>query len=872
MATDRWREIERIYHEALERDAGERATFVAGACGADEALRTEVESLLGYQRSADMFLEPAALEAAARDLVTGATPALAARRIGGYEVLAWLGEGGMGVVYRARDLRLGRDVALKLLPPAMAGDAGYLQRFEAEARLASVLNHPNIVTIYGVGDEGGTAFIAMELVQGRTLRERLDDGRVPTEQTLDLAIQIADALAAAHAVGIVHRDLKPENVMTTGDGLVKVLDFGLAKRDEAIARVDPGATRPALTQRGMILGTTAYMSPEQAAGRPAGAASDQFAFGLVLYEMLAGRRAFDRETTVETLSAIIREPPPPVRAANPEVSEPLQQLLERCLAKDAAQRYANTRDLAAALRSIRVEWHSSAPVLRARSATNPHESANAASPTRRRVLWLGAAATAALATGAATWTAWPRSRAITSLAVLPFVNAAHDEDAAHLCDGLAENLTDRLSHLASLSVMARSTVSSVKAKTDDPREAGRRLAVQAVLTGSVTRRAGRLLITAELVEVTTGARLWSGTYDRAAADVLAIQDEIASAIVDKGIRVRVSGDERQQLVRHPTDDPEAYELYLRAVQRARLGTEDDYLFARRLLQQAVSRDPRFARAYAALASTYAVMAIDGFERPTEAWPQSSRNLRQALELDPDIGDAHAELASAAFYFNWDWAAAEREWRMAMDRPGEPMETGFLQARALELWAIGRVDEALRIAHQARERNPAFAVIEADYLLHAGRLGEAGTLYQNAIRDEPGDPRAYFGFAEVRRAQGRFDEAIEARRRAHQVAGDDTLSDVLAKATGAAGYRQIEETTARLQVQDLENRATDAYVSPIELARAYAQLGEREKALGYFPAAFADRAPGLVFLKVDRAWDGVRDDPRFLEAVRRVGLP
>lgn len=874
MAADRWREIERIYHEALERRAGERAALLDAACGGDEALRAEVESLLGHQRSAEMFLEQPALERAASDLVTEAWPSLAKRRIGGYEVLSLLGEGGMGVVYRARDLRLGREVALKVLPPAMAGDAGYLQRFETEARLASVLNHPNIVTIYGVGDEDGVAFIAMELVHGRTLRARLGEGPVPLAVALDLAIQIADALAAAHAVGIVHRDLKPENVMITGNGLVKVLDFGLARRDGAIARVaDLDATQAQLTQRGMLLGTTAYMSPEQAGGRPAGHASDQFTFGLVLYEVLAGRRAFDRETPVETLSAIIREPPPAIQAVNPDVTDPLQQVLERCLAKDPANRYPSTRDVAVALMAIRDGWNSATAPVRSQPSFDSRVSPVAAAlPTRRRALWLGATAVVALAIGVTSWKSWPRGGAIASLAVLPFVNAARDDDVAHLCDGLAESLTERLSNLPSLTVMARSTVFSVKAKTDDPREAGRRLSVQAVLTGSVTRRAGRLLISAELVEVATGARLWSGTYDRAAADVLAVQDEIASAIVDKGIGLRLSGAERRRLVQHPTEDPASFELYLRAVQRSRLGTEDDYLLARSLLQQAVARDPRFARAYVALASTYAMTAIDGFERPTEAWPQSSRNLRQALEIDPDIGDAHAELATAAFYFNWDWAAAEREWRLALDRPGEPLETNFLQARALELWAIGRVDEALRIAHQARERNPAFAVTEADYLLHAGRLAEAGRLYQDAIRDEPGDPRAYFGLADVRRAQSRFDEAIDARRRGHETAGDDSLRDVLAKASGAEGYRQVEQASARLQVQDLESRATTLYASPIELARAYAQLGEREKALSYFPAAFADRAPGLVFLKVDRAWDAVRDDRRFVEAVRRVGLP
>jgi len=322
MASDRWSEIERVYHQALERDAGERTAFLDAACGGDEALRAEVESLLGYQRSAEGFLEQPALEVAARDLVPDATPSLAERRIGGYEVLSLLGEGGMGVVYRARDLRLGREVALKVLEPSIAADPAYLRRFEEEARSASILNHPNIVTVYGVGEEGDIAFMAMELVQGRTLREHMSAAALPVKAALDLAVQLAGGLAAAHASGIVHRDLKPENVMVTPEGLVKVLDFGIARRQGPMSVAVPGDrtdTRAAVTEIGTIIGTVGYMSPEQASGKPAGFASDQFALGAILYEMLSGRRAFQRHSRIETLAAIIDGQPEPVQDVNPRV-------------------------------------------------------------------------------------------------------------------------------------------------------------------------------------------------------------------------------------------------------------------------------------------------------------------------------------------------------------------------------------------------------------------------------------------------------------------------------------------------------------------------------------------------------------------------
>ena len=342
MGDARWRRIEEICHGALQREPDERPAFVRAACGADEALLTEVESLLANAdraKDSGLGMRNLGLE-------------LIGTRIGGYEIVSLLGAGGMGEVYRARDMKLGREVALKVLAKSAAPDPSYLQRFEEEARLASVLNHPNIVTIYGVGEEGDIAFIAMELVRGLTLRALLADGVLRVGEVLDLAAPLADALAAAHESGIVHRDLKPENVMVTAEGLVKVLDFGLAKRPRGIADYaeDQVETRAALTQDGMILGTVNYMSPEQAAGRPAGIASDQFAFGVVFYELLSGRRAFERDTPVETLSAIIREHPTPIREIRAAVTVPIQQIVDRCLAKSPADRYADTRQLAAQLR------------------------------------------------------------------------------------------------------------------------------------------------------------------------------------------------------------------------------------------------------------------------------------------------------------------------------------------------------------------------------------------------------------------------------------------------------------------------------------------------------------------------------------------
>ncbi len=443
-----------------------------------------------------------------------------------------------------------------------------------------------------------------------------------------------------------------------------------------------------------------------------------------------------------------------------------------------------------------------------------------------------------------------------------------------LCDGITESLIRQISRLPSLTVMARSTVFNFKGKTIDPREAGRQLGVDAILTGTVTSRSGRLRITAELVEVATGIQLWGNTYERAGAEVVSIQDEIASAIMDEGIRLRLSGDERRRLVRHFTDDPEAYELYLRARHYRLRGSEADILQARELLTRATMRDPRFALAHNALAATYVAAAIDGFERPAAAWPLANMSNRRALELDSELPEAHATTANVAFLFDWDWATAEREWKIATAAPSGAFPTNTLLIYPMARWALGRPDDAVRIMRRIRQADPLtpfFAMLEADYLFYSGQLEAAVALYEQAIRDEP-SAYAFLGLAEVRRTQGRFDEAIEARRRGHEARGDDFLRDVLETAKGADGYRKVERMAARQELEGLRSRATAAYVSPLDFARAHAQLGEVEQAFSYFEAAFADRAPGLVFLKADRSWDAIRGDPRFLASVRRVNLP
>lgn len=855
MPDDRWLRVERLYHEALQRSAAERQPWLAVQCGADDALRQTVEDLLRYDAEAERFLERSALEVTVASLARDARGRLQGTRLGDYEVLGFVGAGGMGEVYRARDVRLHREVALKVFEEVAASDA--IRRFEAEARAASALNHPNIVTIYGVGEAMDTAYIAMELVQGRTVRELISDCAGPMPQAVDIAWQLAEAMAAAHACGIVHRDLKPENVMVSSDGRVKVLDFGIARlQHDWYAEENPDDLATPGAAAKALVGTAGYMSPEQARGRAVGPASDQFSFGVICYEMFTGRHPFSRETRTATLDAIADEPPVPLELSG--ALKPLANLVERCLAKDPADRYESSADLALAFR---------------RGKDDLEGGREPRGMTRRKVLWFGAGAAAAAMAGAAGWRVWTGVTAKRSLVVLPFANPAADEPAEYLCDGIAETLIRQLSTLPSVSVFPRATAFTFKDASIDPASIGRQLGADAILSGVVMRRGGRVLISAEFIDAASGKRSWGRDFQRPLADVLALQVEVAEAIIREGLHLALTGADRRRLSRFLPADSQAYDLFLLAVHHLRLATEDDYLSARELLTRAVVHDTRFALAFVTLASTYSVMAVDGYAAPAPSWPQAERHVARALELDPALPDAHAEAAASAFFYRWNWKEAERSWDIALRSPRGEVQSELLTACALQRWAAGQPDAALEIARAARQIDPLSvqaAIREADLLAALGRLDEAADLYARLIHDMPADPRAYFGLAEARRTQGRFEDALEIRRQAHATAGDDSLEPTFARVRGAAGYTEIVHATARGQLAQLSLRQDEGgYVSPLDFARAFAQLDDPDRAMAYLDAAIEERAAGVMLLGVDPVWHTVRSDVRFQDALARA---
>lgn len=805
------------------------------------------------------------------------------RTVSHYEIVAKLGEGGMGEVYLARDTQLERKVALKVLSTDLLEDPERLRRLKREARSLAALDHPNIVPVHSFESADGLDFLTMAFIDGRPLDELIPESGFEASELLDIAVPLADALRAAHQQGIVHRDLKPANVMIDREGRPRVLDFGLAKREPTLgANLGQGSTlgpSELMTRAGMIVGTFPYMSPEQAEGREVDARSDLFSFGVMLYEMACGKRPFQGDTAISLISSILRDSQRPMREVKPALPSRLDAILARCLEKEPDRRYSSAAALKADLEALRQQVaHGRAlpPVADGPTIVLPAEPAThlAVRVRRRSAFWL-AAAVAVAAVGVGTWKLWPSSRATRVLAVLPFENTSGDSENDYLCDGVAESLIGQTSKLPTIRVRPLSAALDARKRKLAPREAGRQLGADLVLAGALNRKEERLKITAELLDVDSGARLWSRSYDREATKLLDLETEIAGAILDTGLRVELSTEQRRELIRSPTTSGEAYDLYLQARHLQRRGTEDDYLEARELLQRGVARDPQFAQAYLMLAGIHAAMAIDGYLRPTDGWAQANRYLRQALALDPALPDAPAIRHGMACFFDWDWGGAARERELMMHSPIGAFDPDLLRTYSFELIALGRTQEALEMARRARELDPlstGLAMLEADYLVRAGQLDAAVALYQRTIQVEPDNPEQYFGLAEALVEKGRFDLAIEARRKAHEVAGDEEMTKVFAVAHGEGGYRQADRAWIGAQLLMLEARATWGYVSPLDFARAHAQLGHKEKAFEFIEKAFADRAPGLVFLNSDRAWDSIRDDPRFASAVARVGLP
>jgi eukaryotic-like serine/threonine-protein kinase len=819
-----------------------------------------------------------------------------------YRIISRLGAGGMGEVFLAEDTHLGRRVAVKVLPAAFTGDAERLRRFEQEAKAASALNHPNIITIHEIGHASGEHFIVTEYIAGRTLRERLRDAMKLTE-ALDIAAQAAGALAAAHEAGIVHRDIKPENLMLRPDGYVKVLDFGLAKLvEQRPVEVDSLAPTVAKvdTEPGVLLGTVQYMSPEQARGLQVDSRSDIFSLGVVLYEMVAGRRPFMGETKTDIILAIVDKEPPPLSEYVPDAPQELERIVSKALRKDREARYQHIKDLLLDLRDLKQELEFRAKLARtapsdasvrgpAVDSVRQTEIATArleAVPTgqeliartassaervvgeikrRKRGVIVSLLLLAVTAAAAYFIRQALRPRAITSIAVLPFVNVSGDKDDNHLSDGLSESLIDALSALPDLKVIARSSSFRYRGSEVDAQETARALGVEALVMGRVARRGDVLQVRAEFVDMRERANLWSRQYSRRADDLLAVQAEIAEEIAGK-LRARPLIGQQPQVARSGTDKPAAYELFLKGRYFRYQGGAANRKRAVEFLNQAVAFDPDYAPAYAQLSANYRLLADAGAVDPKEGMVRAEAAALRALDLDPNLAEAHLALANVRLNA-LRWEDAEREYRRAVElNPNlAPAHSGYSYFLSL----VGRHDEAVAEVRRAKELDPLSPGVSADLgyrLFFARRHDEAVAALKQALELERGDPAVHHFLALVYTAQRRYPEAFAAYDEAIKLGGDGpSLQIYLGYTHAKAG----EAAKARAILKQLE--ATNRYVSPAELAVLLAALGEREQALASLEKAQAAHDLQLQFLGVDPGYDALRDAARFKNLMNLTGL-
>src|ERR1700693_5268807 len=706
-------------------------------------------------------------------------------RLGPYEILSPLGAGGMGEVYRARDSRWDRDVAVKVLPESLLADGDALARFEREAKAVAALSHPNILAIHDFGRGVGIASAVMELLEGETLRDRLDAGALPVRKALDYALQIAQGLAAAHDRGIVHRDLKPQNVFLTRDGLVKILDFGLARslpesrtttEDETKPGSDPSATLP-----GIVLGTVGYMSPEQVRGRRADHRSDIFSFGVILYEMLSGERAFRKDSQIETMMAILQEEPPQLSRAGKGVPPELEELVEHCLENSPEERFQSARDLTFALRVAERE-------------------AGAASP------------------------AGEASQA--SIAVLPLRNMSADPGNEYFSDGMTEEIINALTKIEALRVASRTSAFAFKGKDEDVRRIGAALGVQTVLEGSVRRFGKKIRVAAQLINVADGYHLWSERYDREMEDVFAVQDEIARAIAGM-LKIRLLPAEAASLAARGAEDIEAYNDYLKG----------RYHFNRREapeaiaeFERALARDPRYTSAHTGLADAYRIYGFYGGIPTLDAFDRARLAAEKARELDPDSADVHVSLALVEHYFGWDLDEEEAQLRQAIRLA--PRSAAAYSWLGLKLALTHRPAEALEMARRATELEPLSANAQthvAGVFYAEPRVEEAVAEFRRALHIDPNAPYPLWGIALPYEALGRHGEAVATLEKAVEIARRQSYYLALLGGAYAAAGRRADALSV---LAELEQRASREYIAAYHLSFLHIPLGHLAEAVSY----------------------------------------
>ena len=790
-------------------------------------------------------------------------------RFGRYEIISPLGAGGMGEVYLALDKDLDRQVALKFLPVEVTHDPLRLQRFIQEAKAASALNHPNVAHVYEICEASGVRFIAMEYVEGQSLDRKVGSRPLSLSEIVQFGVQAADALHAAHSKGIIHRDIKSANLIINKRDQLKVLDFGLAKVQRGSGELAATEVATQLkTSPGVLMGTVPFMSPEQALGAEVDHRSDIFSLGIVLYQMSTGRLPFSGKTASETVNLITNAQPEAIARFNYDVPAELERIIRKCLEKERERRYQSAADLVVDLENLKRDSASQISVAK-QSTTSTRGLNRPALIASLLLLTIIVAGGVYLYRRSDQVAESSANTKVSSIAVIPFANSSGDQNTDYFSDGITESIINSLSELPRLRVLARTTVFRYKGKDIDPRQIGRELGVDAVLTGRASQQADTLVIQADLVNVSDGSQLWGERFNRKLADVFAIQDEIARQIADR-LRFRLTGEEQQLLTKRSTENTEAYELYLKGRYFYSKPTEEGLSKGIDYFQQAVALDPNYAHAYVGLSNAYASLGgVLGYRSPAEAFPQARVFAEKALEIDDKLAEAHHALAAYKLHYEWNWPEAERELKRAIElKPNHNLTHGTY---GTYLQALGRLDEAVSERKLAQKFDPLspVAVANVGYPLYYKRqFDEAIKQYRQALELDQNYSWGHLWIGQAYLQKGMYKEAEDEINQAIRLSG----GDVRAKATLGHAYAVAGKRAEALRVlNELRALSAERYVSSYFIALIYVGLKEDDQAIAWLQKAADERHPYLILMRVEPVFDHLRSDPRFIQLEKRVGL-